>query len=544
MTRGLSGLYQDGFRKHWDLPAFTDHGGGGTLTYGRAAERIQRIQAVLQAAGVRRGDKVALLAKNSTNWALVYLATVTSGAVIVPILPDFHEDDVAHVINHSEAAVLFASTELYDAIDPDRVPGLEAVFVLEDMRLVRHRRQGLPERVEKARKQGAPAARERFSLPETRDDDLAAIVYTSGTTGFSKGVMLPHRSLVVNVQFAQRSIDLRTGNRILSFLPLAHAFGCAFEFLFPVSLGCHITFLGKIPSPRVVLDAFREVRPHLILSVPLVIERIYHKKIRALLDRRAVRLLMKAPFIRERLYRKIRRSLVGAFGGQFIEIVIGGAAFSPEVGSFLRRIRFPYTVGYGMTECGPLISYSGWKEYREGSVGRLIDALELRIDSPDPARTPGEILVRGPNVLTGYYKNKQATAEALDASGWLRTGDLGVTDADGFLYIKGRVKSLILGPSGQNIYPEELEAKLNALPFVQESVVVRREGRLVALVYPDRELADTRRIGEAQLREVMEENRKKLNARLPAYCLVGSVDLHPEEFEKTATRKIKRFLYA
>ncbi len=543
MTGGLSDLFAGSFRKHWDLPAFTDHGSGVTLSYGEAAQRIAGIQALLQAAGVRRGDKVALLGKNSTQWALVYLASVTSGAVIVPILPDFHEDDVAHVINHSQATVLFASAELYEAIDPDRVQGLAAVFALEDLRLVRHRRHGLAERIERAGREGVPAGGDTFSLPETRADDLAAIVYTSGTSGFSKGVMLPHRSLRVNVEFAQRSIDLRTGNRILSFLPLAHAFGCAFEFLFPVAVGCHITFLGKIPSPRVALDAFREVRPQLVLSVPLVIERIYHKKIRELLNRPAIRFLMKAPFVRDRLYRKIRRSLVDAFGGEFIEVIIGGAAFSPEVESFLRRIGFPFTVGYGMTECGPLISYSGWKEYREGSVGRVIDVLEARIDSPDPARVPGEILVRGPNVLSGYYQNKQASAEALDASGWLRTGDLGVMDAQGFLYIRGRVKSLILGPSGQNIYPEELEAKLNALPFVQESLIVPREGRLAALVYPDQELADKRRVDEAELKSVMEENRKALNASLPAYCVVAKIDLHPEEFEKTATRKIKRFLY-
>ncbi len=542
MSDGLSGLYEASLRANWDLPAFTDHG-GSSLTYGDAAERILQIQALLQTAGVRRGDKVALLGKNSTNWALVYLATVTSGAVVVPILPDFHAEDVAHVVSHSDASVLFVATDLFEALDPDRLARLDAVCALEDLRVLRHRGRGLPERAGRALRPGLPLRREHFALPKTTAEDLAALVYTSGTTGFSKGVMLPHRSLIENVLFAQRSIDLRRGDKILSFLPMAHAFGCAFEFLFPVSLGCHVTFLGKVPSPRAVLDAFKEIRPRLILSVPLVIERIYQKKIRELLRRPTVRLLMKAPFLRNRIYGKLRRSLVDAFGGRFIEIVIGGAAFSPEVEAFLRKISFPYTVGYGMTECGPLISYSGWRQYASGSVGRAIDTIEVRIDSPEPATSPGEVLVRGPNVMLGYYKNKQATVEALDSAGWLHTGDLGVIDAAGFLFIKGRCKSLLLGPSGQNIYPEEIEAKLNSLPFVQESVVVRREGRLVALVYPDLELVDREKVSEEELRIIMEANRAQLNAASPTYAAVQRVELHAQEFEKTATRKIKRFLY-
>jgi long-chain acyl-CoA synthetase len=543
MSRSLSALFEQTFRTHWDLPAFDDHGAGPTLTYGAAAARILGIQELLLAAGVKRGDKVALLGKNSTGWALAYLATVTAGAVIVPILPDFHEDDILHVINHSDAVALFVAAETFETLDPARLTGLQAVFALEDLRLLYQRRTALRERVERAWPTGTKVERATFTLPQTSADDLAAIIYTSGTTGFSKGVMLPQRSLLANVLFAQRSISLATGNRILSFLPLAHAFGCAFEFLFPASIGCHITFLGKVPSPRVALDAFHEIRPHLILSVPLVIERIYHKRIRALIDRRAVRLLLKAPFIRERIYARVRRSLNHAFGGRFIEIIIGGAPFSPEVESFLRRIGFRYTVGYGMTECGPLISYSGWRHYRGGSVGRPIDVLEVRIDSPDPA-TPGEILVRGPNTLAGYYKHKQATAEALDADGWLHTGDLGAIDGDGFLFIKGRCKSLLLGPSGQNIYPEEVEARLNALPFVQESLVIRRDERLVALVYPDIEQADRKRIGEEELKVVMEGHRRTLNATLPAYSTVARIELHAEEFQKTATRKIKRFLYS
>jgi long-chain acyl-CoA synthetase len=542
VSDGLSGLYEASLRASWDLPAFTDHG-GSTLTYGDAAERILQIQALLLAAGVRRGGKVALLGKNSTSWALVYLATVTAGAVVVPILPDFHAEDVAHVVNHSDASVLFVAADLFEALDPDRLAHLEAILALEDFRVLQHKRRGLPDRASNALRPGLPLRREHFALPKTTDDDLAALVYTSGTTGFSKGVMLPHRSLLENVLFAQRSIDLRRGDRILSFLPMAHAFGCAFEFLFPVSLGCHVTFLCKVPSPRAVLDAFKEVRPRLILSVPLVIERIYQKKIRELLRRPSIRLLMKAPFLRERIYHKVRRSLVDAFGGHFIEIVIGGAAFSPEVEAFLRRIRFPYTVGYGMTECGPLISYTGWRQYQGGSVGRAVDTIEVRIDSPEPATSPGEILVRGANVMLGYYKNKQATAEALDSGGWLHTGDLGVIDAAGFLFIKGRCKSLLLGPSGQNIYPEEVEAKLNSLPFVLESVVVRREGRLVALVYPDLELVDRKKVTEEELRGIMEANRAKLNAASPAYAAVQQIELHAQEFEKTATRKIKRFLY-
>jgi len=384
---------------------------------------------------------------------------------------------------------------------------------------------------------------EKLSFPEISNNELAEIVYTSGTTGFSKGVMLPHNSLLANVIYAQNHMDLKPGDTIASFLPIAHTFGCAFEFLFPFSVGCHITFLGKIPSPKIILQAFKQVRPRLILSVPLVLEKIYDKQIKAALDKGIVKILTKAPLLKNLIYKKVCNKLIEAFGGNFKEIVIGGAALNEKVETFLKMIGFPVTVGYGLTECGPLVSYAPWDEHKTSSVGKIVDTLEVRIDSDDQQKIVGEILVRGENVMLGYYKNEEATNEAIDKDGWLHTGDLGVVDEDGFIFIKGRCKSMILGPSGQNIYPEEIEAKLNNLPFIQESLVVQKNKKLIALVYPDLGLADAKGINEKKLTVKMEENRKFINQQLPPYCPITKIELSPEEFEKTPTKKVKRYLY-
>jgi long-chain acyl-CoA synthetase len=539
MPESLTGLIGSALEANRARPAFTDEG-GDTLTYAAVAEQIARLHALFAAAHVRRGNKVALLGRNSSSWATVWLATVTYGAVVVPILPEFKRDDVHHIVRHSDAVLLFAQESLAVALEPDRMAGLLATLALEDLHVLFADRDRTARAAEAAL--AAPAAGLRIG--EIPGNEIAAIVYTSGTTGFSKGVVLPHESLLGNVRFAQRHMPLEAGDTIVSFLPLAHAFGCAFEFLFPVASGCHITFVGQLPAPQVLLRVFRRVKPRLILSVPLVLEKIYRKQIRPLLERPATRLFMRLPVFKRLIGARVNRRLTDAFGGNFREIVIGGAALSPEVEKFLMEIGFPLTVGYGMTECGPLISYAAWTEHRPGSVGRIIDALEARIDSPDPRATPGELLVRGPSVMSGYYKEPEATRAAIDERGWLHTGDLGIFDEDGFLTLKGRCKTMLLGPAGHNIDPEAIETALNALPFVGESLVLEKGGRLVALVYPDLERVDAERIGEADLTRQMEENRRDLNALLPTYSKVSRIEIWPEEFVRTPTRKIKRFLYS
>ncbi|MFI5181469.1 MAG: AMP-binding protein [Thermoanaerobaculia bacterium] len=538
-AESLTGLFAASLSAHADRPAFTDDG-GGTLTYADVAARVARLHALFHALHVRKGDKVALLGRNSSAWATVYVAALTYGAAVVPILPDFKREDVQHIVRHSDAVLLFVQGALASGLEYDRMPELSAALSLETFRVLFAVRDRAARAAEAAlaAPAGAPEI-EEIPLRET-----AAIVYTSGTTGFSKGVVLPHESLFVNIRFAKRHMPLVPGETIVSFLPLAHAFGCAFEFLFPFASGCHITFVNQLPAPAVLLAVFARVRPRLILSVPLVLEKIYRKKIRPLLDRPVPRLLLRVPILRRRLGARVKATLSKAFGGNFREIIVGGAALSPDVEAFLMEIGFPLTVGYGMTECGPLISYAPWTEHRAGTVGRIIDALEARIDSPDPRMIPGELLIRGPSLFCGYYRNPEATREAVDADGWLRTGDLGTLDAAGFLTLKGRCKTMLLSASGQNVFPEEIEARLNALPYVGESLVLDKAGRLVALVYPDLERVDSGRVSEADLVRKMEENRRTLNASLPPYAGVSRIDLWPEEFVKTPTRKIKRFLYS
>ena len=548
MRENLVDLIGESVRRNWTRPALADWE-GRTMTYGEAADEIALLHEVFRVCRVSPGDKVALLGRNSARWAVVWLATVTYGAVVVPILPDFRPDDVHHIVNHSDAVLLFAAESLFPSLDADKLRDVAAVFSLTEFRVLHCRKESLARSLadvlwpaRDAPRQPQPA--ERFRLPAVEDDQLAAIVYTSGTTGFSKGVMLPHRSLLANVVFARENMPLEPGDTIVSFLPLAHAFGCAFEFLFPFASGCAITFLAQTPSPQVILEAFSKVRPRLILSVPLVIEKIYAKRLRPALEKETTKILMKIPPVRRILHRKIREKLVAVFGGRFREIVIGGAALNGDVERFFLAIGFPFTCGYGMTECGPLISYSGWRDHEPGGVGRKVDTLEVRIDSADSRHVPGEILVRGVNVMAGYYKNPEATAAAIDADGWLHTGDLGVVDAGGTIFIRGRSKTMFLGPSGQNIYPEEIEARLNSMPFVGESLVIERNGKLYALVYPDLERVDQLRLDESELVRRMEKNRLALNRILPPYASIAKIDVFSEEFQKTPTRKIKRFLYS
>lgn len=536
-------------KKNWDLPAFTNYG-ESAITYGEVAEKILWCHCLFKKIGVKEGDKIALIGKNCTNWAITYLAAATYGAVIVPVLPDFHTDDFHHIVNHSDSVLLFVSNSIFEKLNEGKMPELAAIFSLEEFELLHTKKKTFAKHVEKVDSEflahiEGPLTAENFEVAKVTNDKLGGILYTSGTSGFSKGVMLPHNSLAANTRFAMNNIALKAGDPILSFLPLAHTFGCTFDFLFPVCVGCHVTFLGKIPSPKILIKALGEVRPRLILSVPLLIEKIYKSRLKPALDKTAVKVLTKIPLVSSAILKKIRKKLVDVFGGNFIEIVIGGAALNEEVERFLRKIKFPYTVGYGMTECGPLISYTGWPKNKFQAVGRLMDTLQIRIDTTitDKDDGTGEVQVTGENVMDGYYKNEDATRSAIDDEGWLRTGDIGYIDDEGFIYLKGRYKDMLLGASGQNIYPEEIEARLNNLPYVEESLVIEKEKKLVALVYPNMDAVDAEELGEEQVQEKMEANRQTLNAQLPAYSRVIKIELYPEEFEKTPTRKIKRYLY-
>ncbi len=547
IKENLVNYFKESIRKNWDLPSLSDYK-GTTYTYREIAENIIKLHILYEEAGIKRGDKIAIIGKNSANWGIAYLSVVTYGAVVVPILPDFKPNDVHHIVNHSESLFLFAAENIWSTLNPDEMQNVKLFFNLETLMPILSRIDKFEKKVHELsqlleKRYPAGLSVENFNLPETDNSELAEISYTSGTTGFSKGVMLLHNSLAANIRFAQNNMPLAPGDKIVSFLPLAHAYGLAFEFLFPFTLGCHITFLTKTPSPQIITKAFGEIRPRLILSVPLVIEKIYKKKILPKISEEPLKTLLKTPLIKILLQKKILKGVSDGFGGNFHEVVVGGAALSEEIERFFKSIKFPITVGYGMTECGPLVAYAPWTEARLGSCGRAVDTLEVKIDSDDPENKPGEILIKGENVMVGYYKNEEATKKAIDSDGWLHSGDLGVIDKDGFIYIKGRSKSMILGPSGQNIYPEEIESIINNRACVAESIVVQRNNRLIALVYPDEEVIRQRNMTEQQVLEKLESYRKKLNEHLPAYMNISQFELHPKPFEKTPKQSIKRFLY-
>ncbi|MFC1898523.1 AMP-binding protein [Candidatus Cloacimonadota bacterium] len=548
IKQNLVKTFENSLKQNWNLPAFANYK-EDAYSYAQVADKLVFLHHFFEKIGLKNEDKIALFGKNTVNWAITYLAAVTYGAVIVPILPDFKPDDLHHIVNHSESKLLFAADSLFDDLDEAIMTKLDAVISLKDFSLLFGKKKAIKQNLldsEKIylEKYDEILTPEKLNFKEIDNKELAAIIYTSGTTGFSKGVMLPHNSLISNILFAQTYMPLNSGDTIVSFLPIAHVFGCTFEFLFPFACGCFITFLGKTPSPKVLIKAFGEIHPRLILSVPLVIEKIYKKQIKPKLSKPAVKFLLKLPILKHRIYAKVNKTLTDVFGGNFREIVLGGAALNEEVEKFLRDIKFRYTVGYGMTECGPLISYAGWKTFKNASCGKVVDNMVARIDSEDPQNVIGEILVKGDNVMYGYYKNDDATKAAIDPDGWLHTGDLGVLDKDNFITIKGRSKSMILGSSGKNIYPEELEARLNNLPYVQESIVVDRESKLVGLVYPDMEAMDTDKISEKELMKIMNENKLKLNKTFPSYMAITKIEIYPEEFEKTPKRSIKRFLYS
>lgn len=540
----LSNLYTESFQKNWDNAAFTDYE-GSDFKYSDIATTIKSLHLFYQLSGLQRGDKIAVLGRNSANWGAVFLSALSSGIIIVPILPDFNESNTNHIINHSESKLVIGSKMLLEKVDFEKAEKLLAVLVLEDFSLQAAKNENIQYKLADAFQyyKENQLKKEQFKFEEWNREDTCIISYTSGTSGFTKGVMIPERSLVSNIIFAQDHMPLQPGHKIVSFLPMAHVYGLLFEFLFPVTLGCHITFLSRMPSPAIISKVFGDVKPHLILSVPLVIEKIYKKRILPTIEKPIMRLLLKTPGIQNILLKKIKEKLEETFGGRFFEIVIGGAPLSADVEKFFRRINFRFTIGYGMTECGPLISYEAWNKTMPGSAGRLVDRMEVRIDSGDPYNEVGEIQVRGENVMSGYFKNEKATQEAFTEDGWLKTGDLGVVDKNNFIFIRGRSKNMILGPSGQNIYPEEIEAKICNLPYIAECVVTERQGKLVAKVYPDFESLEAENISMEQLPDAMEENRKKLNAELPRYEQISAFELVSEEFEKTPKKNIKRFKY-
>ncbi len=531
---------------NWEIEALSNYREPG-YSYKNIAERILKIHMFFRDAAIREGDKVAMIGRNSANWCVVYLATVSYGAVIVPILPDFKAEDLTNIINHSDSVLLYVDDKIWESLDLGKLEQIKSVVSLDNFSLINalDTKPGNDYATveERFNKQYPVLKPEHVSFSEISNDKLAVISYTSGTTGFSKGVMITHNSLAANVRFAQNNMPLKPGDPVVSFLPLAHTYGCAFEFLFPFTYGCHITILTKTPSPQIVLQAFGEIKPRLILSVPLVIEKIYKKQLLPVITKPAMKIMLAIPGINRILFAKIREKLTSSFGGRFMEIVIGGAAFNADTEKFFRRIGFKFTVGYGMTECGPLISYASWNTTKLGASGRAVDTLEVRIDSSDQENQVGEIILRGENVMTGYYKNPEATKAVIDQEGWLHTGDLGVIDKEGNIYIKGRSKSMILGPSGKNIYPEEIESLFNNKQFVTESVVISEDNKLIILIFPDYDQIKNANLSDDQVMAVLEQTKKEVNEKLPDYMSVSKVRIHPEEFIKTPKRSIKRYLY-
>jgi len=541
----LIGYIEQSIKQNWNIEALSNY---KEYSYREIAERMIKLHIFLREAGIKEGDKIALVGRNSANWCIVYLAVVSYGAVIVPILPDFKPEDHQNIINHSDSKILFVDDKIWETFDLGKIQAITAVLSLDDFSFITSREEALKKNYSgldnKFSEKFPELKPEDVKFSDISNDNLAVISYTSGTTGFSKGVMITHNSLAANVRYAQNNMPLKPGDPVVSFLPLAHTYGCAFEFLFPFTYGCHITILSKTPSPQIVLQAFGEIKPRLILSVPLVIEKIYKKQIIPVINKPLMKFLLLIPGLNTILFKKIREKLTESFGGRFMEIVIGGAAFNADTEKFFRKIGFKFTVGYGMTECGPLISYASWDTTKLGASGRAVDTLEVTIDSSDPENQVGEIILRGENVMLGYYKNEEATNAVIDKNGWMHTGDLGVIDKEGNIYIKGRSKSMILGPSGKNIYPEEIESVINNQKYVTESVVISEDNKLIGLIFPDYDQVKKDNLSEEQLIAMLDGIRKVVNERLPDFMVVHKFRIHSEEFVKTPKRSIKRYLYA
>lgn len=548
-TQSFNSYIENSIKDNWDRDALTDYK-GATLQYHDVARKIAKLHILFRHSGLQPGDKVALCGRNSSAWAAAFLATITYGAVAVPIQHEFTPDMVYNIVNHSESRLLFVGDVVSPTIDAGEMPALEGIIYIPDFSLTMSRSETLTfarEHLNKLFGEEYPKAFERSHVSYHQDspEELALINYTSGTTGRSKGVMLPYRSLWSNADFAFHVLGktLKRGDNVISILPMAHMYGMAFEFIFEFLKGMHIYYLNRVPSPAVIAQALADVKPRIMIAVPLVIEKIIRKKVFPKLQNNKMRLLMAMPVISKKVRAAILAQVSKAFGGNLYEVIIGGAALNGEVEAFLRKIGFPYTVGYGATECGPIICYRDWQTFAQGSCGQAAYHQEVRIDSSDPANVPGEILTKGPNVLLGYYKNPEATQAAIDAEGWFHTGDLGTMDADGNVYINGRSKNMLLGSNGQNIYPEEIEDKLNSLPLVGESIVVQRGDKLVGLVHPDYDEAKLLGLNNEDLKGVMEQNRQQLNQVVPAYSKVAEFEILEEEFEKTPKKSIKRYLY-
>ena len=557
LQENLIRMYEESFRAHRELPALTDYFKGETFSYYEMAKEIAKLHLFFKKAEIRRGDKIALVGRNNPRWCITYLATITYGAVIVPILQDFAPADIVHIVNHSESRLLFVGDNYWDIIEEDEIARIDAVLSLTDFHVIYERRGKslgvyMREMVKNYRakyKRGFSA--DDIKYPDIPNDQMVLLNYTSGTTGYSKGVMLTVNNLTGNVLVAKNARNTQTGThyfvrggRTLSFLPLAHAYGCAFDFLSPLAVGGHVTLLGKIPSPKILIEAMQMVKPTVICCVPLILEKIYRKQVLPLLEKGPMSIAMKIPLLNSAIYSAIRKKLIDSFGGEVVIFIVGGAPMNQETEAFLLKIKFPITVGYGMTECAPLISFTTDDLFKAGSCGMYIkEYLDLRIDSPDPEHTAGEIIVKGEHVMLGYYKNEKDTHAVLDPDGWLHTGDMGTVDPDGTLYIRGRSKTMILTGSGQNIYPEEIEDKLNNMYLVLESLVLEHNGKLHALVVPDYEQAEREGVDKNDLPQIMENNLKELNTVVAGYEHVAAITIYPTEFEKTPKRSIKRYLY-
>ena len=546
----FNSLIEQSIISHWDSDALTDYK-GITLQYKDVARKIEKLHILFENSGVEHGDKIAICGRNCASWAVVFLATLTYGAVAVPVLHEFTADQIHNIVNHSEAKLLFVGDVVATVIDPTKMPSLEGIVYIPDYSLVVSRTDKLTyarEHLNELFGKKFPKAfrQQHISYYKEKDpSELALINYTSGTTGFSKGVMLPYRALWSNIDFAKGVLGktIKKGDNTISILPMAHMYGMSFEFLFEFLHGCHVFYLTRVPSPAIIAQAFKDVKPAIVIAVPLVIEKIIRKKVFPQIQNTKVKLLMKMPGVGKKVKKRICEQVYQAFGGNLYEVIIGGAALNQEIESFLKDIDFPFTVGYGATECAPIITYSDWHDFVPMSCGREVVHMEVKIDSENPETVPGEILARGLNVMLGYYKNDEATAQTIDKDGWYHTGDLGLMDKGGNVFIKGRSKNMLLGPNGQNIYPEEIEDKLNSMTFAMESVVVQRDGKLVGLVHPDFDEVHAMGLSRDDLQSLMEENRVQVNANLPVYCKIAAIEIHDEEFEKTPKKSIKRYLY-
>ena len=546
--KSVNKLFQESFRKNWDRPAISNYQ-GITLHYRDVARRIEKMHIMFEECGLQKGDKVALCSRNQANWAVAFLSAMTYGAVPVPLLHEFKSSNIHHLVNHSEAKILFVDDVIWEGLSEGEMPDLHAIIQVNTFKLLYARDEKIVAAREHlnelfGRKYPNVFTSDDLNYYEDSEDELAVINYTSGTSGFSKGVMIPYRAILSNIEFASKVLPgLNNTKSVVSMLPSAHMYGLMFELLYELSVGAHVHFLSRVPSPKIIMQALAEVKPYVIIAVPLVIEKIYKTKVKPILEKEGIKVLMKLPVLNQVVMNKIRTELVNAFGGDFYEVIIGGAAFNKEVEAFFKKINFPFTVGYGMTECAPIITYDDWKEEKLYSCGKAAPNMEVRIASADPINIPGEIQIKGKNVFLGYFKNEEATAEVLTEDGWFRTGDMGVLDAEGSLFIKGRTKCMILGPSGQNIYPEEVETVINSQPYVVDSLVVEDNGGLTALIYPDFQQGARDGMNQEAFVKYMEGTLAELNKELPNYAKLKKIEVMSEDFERTPKKSIKRYLY-